>query len=519
MLLVLAGLVAPLAVSARAQAPIVVAVTADRHEATLLAKRGFDLVEMRDGAEVHVVLWPGDAERLRALGFAWRIVADDLLAEHAAAALPDPGTPTDTPSTEPPRTTYRTLAEHHAELRALATDHPQLVTLLELGRSLEGRPILGVRIAIGDAGDGRPEIYFDGVHHAREWPSGEYVMGFAHRLVSDALTADARVTGLLRRTAVVLVPVVNPDGFTISRSAPVDGSEDAFGLAGIGAYWRKNARALVNDHERGISIGAYGVDPNRNYPFGWGTGTLIGGEGASGNPADLTYEGPAPASEPEVQAVRNYVLTHNVTGVITNHTYGNLVLYPWGHTAGASPDDALFRQVAARLADANKYTPQPGIDLYATTGTMDDWAYAATGTIGFTFEHGRQFHPTYGVLDIKRSQNEEAFLRLIEAGADETMHGILTGRVVDARGVGVPATLRLTKTADIPLDDGTSPERIDLRLRTARDGTFRWHLNPSDKPLDLDDYLLTVESAVGKPSRLVRVVRGGVTALGDLPIG
>jgi hypothetical protein len=509
-LLVLASLVAPVVASSQRPVPILVAVRATSAEATLLSERGFDLVEMRDGDEVQIVLWSGDAARLAALGFEHRVLDVDLLAEHASAMLPDRTVVPTGPATETPRTTYRTLADHHAELRALASNHPQLVQVLDLGRSLEGREIIGIRVAIGNADDGRPHAYLDGVHHAREWPSAEYVTGFAHRLVSDALSGEPRVSDLLRRLAVILVPVMNPDGFTISRSAPHDGNENVFAAAGVAAYWRKNARGAHHDAALHVSLGSYGVDPNRNYPFAWGTGTPAGGNGASGNPADQTFEGEAPHSEPEVAAVRDFVLHRNITGLITNHTFGNLVLYPWGHTSAPSPDHALFVALAGQLADANRYTPQPGIDLYATTGTMDDWAYAATGVLGFTFEHGTAFHPLYGSVGLKRAWNEESFLRLLTAAADPTKHSVISGKVVDGRGIGVRATLRLTKSADIPLDAGTSRENIDITMQTASDGTFSWHVNPSTGPIDADDYVLTATTAAGATAtRIVKLARGG----------
>lgn len=513
--LIVGASIAPVAARSDQAGPMLVAVVADRAEATLLDRRGFDLVEMRDGTEIQIVLWPGDAARLRDLGFSWRVITEDLAGEHARAMLPDPSMPMlDWPQTETPRSAYRTLAEHQAEIRTLASTYPSLARIVTLGRSLEGREIIGLEVAIGDRDDGRPQVYIDGVHHAREWPSAEYVTGFAHRLVSDALNNDPRVTDLLRRCTVILVPVVNPDGFTISRSAPTD----ADGPIGVAAYWRKNARGLYNDADLGITVGRYGVDPNRNYGFGWGTGSLLGGNGASGNPADETYEGEAPASEPEIEAVQDFVLARNITAVITNHTFGNLVLYPWGHTAQPPPDADIFVPLGQQLAAANRYRPQPGIDLYATTGTMDDWAYAATGTLGFTFEHGASFHPTYGDGMLRRPGNEESFLRLVEAGADPTKHAVITGRVVDLVGRGVRATLSLTKDADIPLADGTITHRIATTLRTAADGSFSWHVNPSNGPIDRDGYRLTITSTLQRPSWIVHVNRGGTLALGDLSI-
>ena len=85
-----------------------------------------------------------------------------------------------------------------------------------------------------------------GVHHAREWPSGELSMEFAFDLAQQ-FGKDARITALLKRARVIVVPIVNPDGFNASRESPNDPQDPttsaALGVPGIGAYRRKNCRA------------------------------------------------------------------------------------------------------------------------------------------------------------------------------------------------------------------------------------------------------------------------------------
>ena len=56
-----------------------------------------------------------------------------------------------------------------------------------------------------------------GAHHAREWPSAELPMEFAHDLVRSYGT-DPRITDLLDRGRAIIVPVSNPDGFDASRT-------------------------------------------------------------------------------------------------------------------------------------------------------------------------------------------------------------------------------------------------------------------------------------------------------------
>ncbi len=137
----------------------------------------------------------------------------------------------------------------------LAEGHPGLVELFEMKRpSLEGRTIYGLEIAADvdrRAGDGRPVYYLDGVHHAREWPASEYTIIFAHHLVEN-YGKDPRITDLLHRVRVIVVPIVNVDGFNYSRESVLSLTQplrDATSLTGSGngfeGCWRKNRRSLT----------------------------------------------------------------------------------------------------------------------------------------------------------------------------------------------------------------------------------------------------------------------------------
>ena len=128
----------------------------------------------------------------------------------------------------------------------------------------------GIEIATNPtARDGRPVFLQMGIHHAREWPSGEHAMEWAYELVLGYRHGDARVRGLVQTTRTIVVPVVNPDGFNASREAgqlymngdgadtDADGSGDIsdeeFILAAAthpNEYRRKNCR-LADDSPMG----------------------------------------------------------------------------------------------------------------------------------------------------------------------------------------------------------------------------------------------------------------------------
>ena len=118
-------------------------------------------------------------------------------------------------------------------------------------------------------------------------------------------------------------------------------------------------------------------------------------EGSSGIPSDGTYRGPAPDSEPETQALINFMRKKKFKFAISYHTYGNLILYPWGwQFKTASFDDPIF--LAQAGTDENPaiydtlndvgYDPGVGADLYITNGDFTDWSYYKAGVPSHTLE-------------------------------------------------------------------------------------------------------------------------------------
>lgn len=260
---------------------------------------------------------------------------------------------------------FRDLDRVHAVLDSLAA--AGLVLLDTLGTSWEGHPILVAKV--GTAGDSpaRPNALFLGAHHAREWISAEMALQLL-----QTLTDDPPNPVVVAQRDIWVIPVVNPDGYRFSFDST--------------RLWRKNRR--VNGD------GTIGVDLNRNYPGFWGVDDL----GSNPGPATETYRGPAPGSEPEVQAVMAFHELHPPSVAVSYHSFSNLVLYPYGHASGAlSPDAERFSATAgtplqpavhdALPATARPaYYPGPAWQLYPTNGEYTEWAYRTHGTLAFTVE-------------------------------------------------------------------------------------------------------------------------------------
>jgi PKD repeat protein len=496
-----------------------------------LESLGFDVTHDVDESSVSVVLY-GDADRARLAreGFASTPLIADLVAADSAARAAEDRLELRSPLPSG-RDEYRQYVDFTSEMRALAQANPSLVRSLSLGNSLEGRPIEGVEIAtdVLRTDDGRPVFLNLGGHHAREWPSAEFPMEFALDLVEAATDSahpmHARVLDLLSEVRIVIVPVVNVDGFIASRSHGTSPADDdptltaPFSGSGIGAYRRKNCRPLnATDAATPCAMrGSSGVDLNRNYGYWWG------GPGSSATATSQSYRGTGPFSEPESEAVHRFSSGIHPTVVISNHTFTdegwwlrqpgfNAAFFPQGPTGeptipiGAiTPDEPALKALGDAMGDGG--TDDPTSPLGATgwpsdlawllgdiTGATEDWNYFAQGAYGYTPEaRGPNFHATYAQMVVQEYLGDEfhvgegvreAFMLAAEEAADPADHSTVTGDAPPG------ATLRLRKEFTSPSHPSapgapTTPEVLDTTVEVGASGEYEWHVNPSSRP-DID---------------------------------
>jgi carboxypeptidase T len=285
---------------------------------------------------------------------------------------------------------YRTVEETFAAAQAIATTHPTLASWIDAGDSWEksqaggspGYDLMVLRHTNTEITGPKPKLFATASIHAREYATAELATRFAEYLV-DNYGLDADVTWLLDYHEIDLVLVANPDGRKIAET---------------GAFWRKNT-----DNDDGCAVSnSWGTDLNRNFGFQWGCCA-----GSSPEPCAETYRGPAPSSEPETTAVESYVRAlfsdqraepldapapAAATGVFVDlHSYGQLVMWPWGFTGSPAPNSAALQTLGRKLAYYNRYTPQQAVGLYPTDGASDDFAYGELGVAAYTFEVGTSF--------------------------------------------------------------------------------------------------------------------------------
>ena len=326
---------------------------------------GLDVAGRGPGGSIDVILTAAERAQLQAIGVE-PVPLESLTRGLNAAAQ--------SPLLAPNLGDYHTVAEAHAALQALAVAYPTLARLDTIGVSIEGRPIEALEISdnVGVL-EGEPEALVVGCHHARELMSVEIPLYIADRLLAG-YGADPVLTAIVDGRVIWVVPIVNPDGHVYVEQHS-GGQSDG--------WWRKNRR-LNSD-------GSFGVDLNRNYGYRWGFDNI----GSSPTTTSEIYRGTGPFSEPETAALRALMAARSFKVALSFHSYGELVLYPWGYATLDTPDNDAFQALGDSMGVQNGYlvgNPKSGA-IYLTNGGMDDWAYGETGEkpslFGFTFEVNR----------------------------------------------------------------------------------------------------------------------------------
>ncbi len=281
---------------------------------------------------------------------------------------------------------YDTLT---ARLNACAAAYPEICRLHSLGQSARGRELWALLITDHpDDEEDEPEFRYGASIHGNEPEGREMCLYFIDMLLTEYGTLD-RITNLVDRTAIWILPSMNPD------------SDD-----------RHNAN---------------GIDLDRAFP------TLTDGSLSRFDGGPLT----ALIREPEVQHLMKWMAQNSFVLSADLHSGEELVIYPYCHDYVATPDERLFQDLSRRYSARNpsmwNNTDFPdgivsGADWFIALGTLQDWAYIHLGCYALTIElHKSQQVLPADELPALWSDNAESMLALLEA-AHIGIRGLVTDR-------------------------------------------------------------------------------------------
>lgn len=338
---------------------------------------------------------------------------------------------------------YKNPAEIEEFLREMHGRYPEITKLVSIGKSLEGLDIWAIKISDHAALDEKePTVLVNGMHHAREVMTPEITTDMIEYLLTNYRSND-EVTRWIDGTEIWVVPMFNVDG----NNKVWEGS----------SMWRKNTR------------GGFGVDINRNYPYGWDSC-----KGSSANKSAQDYRGEAPASEPETQAMMNLVASIKPVLNISYHSYSEIVIYPYGCRPNRTPAEEAVEEIGAEIGKLLDYKPGTAWELlYNADGGDIDWMYTAHQVIPFVIEVNstwQGFQPSYAKWRDKTvERNRPGWMHILRRLEGPSLQGVVSNKALKE--------IKISKAGDT---------KVIQTYKVNPDGTFFIMLKPGSYDVSVE---------------------------------
>ncbi len=255
-----------------------------------------------------------------------------------------------------------TYKEMEYYLKVFSYMYPEFTELVKIGTSVQGRTLYALKV-----GTGKKEILMDASMHAREHMTTnvllEMIDQYTYHYVKGTKFNGYQVKTLLDQVSIWFVPMMNPDGVTLVQTKENASASTKKLNNGNTNYnrWKANIR---------------GVDLNRNFDGGWAT------KATAKAPSYKNYKGTKAFSEPESQALRNFVAKHKFKSYISYHSSGS-VLYYYHHQKGTQLTRDL--SVAKMISKVTGYRVLPPTGETGS-GASTDWFIMNYKMPGITVE-------------------------------------------------------------------------------------------------------------------------------------
>lgn len=217
--------------------------------------------------------------------------------------------------------------EMESDILSLSLRYPKLISFTSLGFSMDNRNIWEVIVGNPDA---PKSIYVQAGIHGREWMNCWLLMKQI-----ETICMNPSYHPLLNEINLCIIPMVNPDGVTISQ----------FGIGAItDVTLQQQLYTMPGSNNPSLwKANACGVDLNRNFGVGWGA--VVN----STTPCSQNYNGTAAFTEPEVLAVVSAFQNKKYELAISYHSMEGAIYWNLGQTGTLYQKTQLLATQASRI--------------------------------------------------------------------------------------------------------------------------------------------------------------------------
>ncbi|MBU8933616.1 MAG: thrombospondin type 3 repeat-containing protein [candidate division Zixibacteria bacterium] len=233
---------------------------------------------------------------------------------------------------------YPTFSGYQAMMAQFEIDHPSLCEIVDIGNSVNGRPILFARISDNvSVEENEPEVMYTSSMHGDETTGAVLMLRMIDSLLS-AYGTDSEITAMVDHMEIWINPFANPDG----------------------SYGSGDPNVLSNP----TRYNSNSVDLNRNYP----------------DPED----GPHPDGnswQTETVHFMNFASAHTLVISANHHGGAEVINYPWDTWSTRHADDAWWIDISRMYADSAQHYSPSGYMTYQNNGITNgyDWYSIAGG--------------------------------------------------------------------------------------------------------------------------------------------
>ncbi|MFQ5980163.1 MAG: M14 family zinc carboxypeptidase [Candidatus Heimdallarchaeota archaeon] len=325
---------------------------------------------------------------------------------------------------------YHNYSQLQDELSQIATTAPRIVDLFTIGTSYQGKDIQCLRFTNEEKTGQKPMVLFVAHHHAREQITVETALRFMLRLI-NWYGVDEAITHYINSEEIYVIPSLNPDGLQYvvdegnawlrKNLRPIDDDRD--GQVDEDRATDENGDGIISEFDIYVKKGNFwlyegyylegidddgdglineddigGIDLNRNYAYRWNDSLLDSGSGSDTTKED--YPGTAPFSEPETQALRDFVENKTFSIAMSLHSGINATYFPWSSENEFWAESFLYYQIYndflqlwPNLHDFLNVPQTSAEEIQkkalptTTAGEWSDWMYAERNChVPMTFE-------------------------------------------------------------------------------------------------------------------------------------
>jgi len=278
-----------------------------------------------------------------------------------------------------------TYKEMECDLVSLRDDFDKDVLYIEKkGNTFDQRCIY--HIIVGNPKASK-HILITGAIHGREYITAQLVMrqliDLCNNYQDNISYKGVPYAELLEDVAIHFVPMINPDGVTISQLG-IEGLNHRYARQNVYQIYIKDNVVEILPYLKQWKANARGVDINRNFDALWKEY-----QNGTSHPSSSHYKGEMPHNEVESKALVDITEEYNFIYTVSYHTQGQVIYWYFGQEGECLEKSKHLIELISKITGYATYANYESLD----PAGYKDWALEKKSIPSITIEVGTGNNP------------------------------------------------------------------------------------------------------------------------------